>query len=61
VLCGTQQLHAFMLDKEGVLNLKIYYASPNYTENCVISMLQALIELKDITGFVTYVYDNFCG
>jgi hypothetical protein len=52
-LHGTQQLNAFMLVKKGVLNTKTYSASPNYTENHVISVL------KDITGFVTCMYDNF--
>jgi hypothetical protein len=52
---GTQQLHAFMPVKKGVLNRKMYSASPNYTENCVISVLKDIIKLKDITGFVTYV------
>jgi hypothetical protein len=45
--------------KKGVLNTKIYPASPNYTENHVISMLKDMIELKDIRGFVTCKYDNF--
>jgi hypothetical protein len=45
--------------KKGVLNTKIYSASPNYTENHVISVLKDKIELKDITGFVTCMYDNF--
>jgi hypothetical protein len=48
----TQQLHAFMPVKKGVLNTKIYSASPNYTDNRVISVLKDTIELKDITGFV---------
>jgi hypothetical protein len=37
----------------------MYSASPNYTENCVISVLKYTIELKDITGFVTCMYDIF--
>jgi hypothetical protein len=45
--------------KKGVLNRKMYSASPNYTENHVISVLKDTIELKDITGFVTCMYDNF--
>jgi hypothetical protein len=45
--------------KKGILNTKIYSASPNYAENHVISMLKDMIELKDITGFVTCMYDNF--
>jgi hypothetical protein len=52
---GTQQLHAFMPNKKGVLYTKIYSASPNYTENHVISMLKYMI----ITGFVTCMFDNF--
>jgi hypothetical protein len=35
------------------------YSSPNYTENCVISVLKDMIKLKDITGFVTCMYDTF--
>jgi hypothetical protein len=30
---GTQQLHAFMPVKKCTLNTKIYFASPNYTQN----------------------------
>jgi hypothetical protein len=45
--------------KKGVLNTKMYYSSPNYTENRVISVLKDMIKLKDITGFVTCMYDNF--
>jgi hypothetical protein len=45
--------------KKGILNTKIYSASPSYTENHVISVLKDMIELKDITGFVTFMYDNF--
>jgi hypothetical protein len=56
---GTQQLRAFMPVKKDVLNTKIYSASPNYTENRVIGVLEDMIELKDITGFVTCMYDNF--
>jgi hypothetical protein len=58
-ICGTQQLHAFMRVKKGILNTNIYSASPNYTENFVISVLKDMTELKDITGFVTCIYDNF--
>jgi hypothetical protein len=58
-VCGTQQLHVFMLVKKGVLNTKIYSASPNYTENHVISVLKYMIKLKYITGFVTCKYDTF--
>jgi hypothetical protein len=58
-VCGTQQLHAFMPVKKGVLNTKMYSASPNYTENHVISVLKDTIKLKDITGFVTCMYDTF--
>jgi hypothetical protein len=36
-----------------------YSSSPNYTENGVISVLKDMIELKDITGFVTCMCDNF--
>jgi hypothetical protein len=54
-VCETQQLHAFMPVKEGVLNTKIYSASPNYAENNVINVLKDVIEFKDITGFVTCV------
>jgi hypothetical protein len=39
----TQQLHAFMLVKKGVLYTKIYSASSNYTENHVISVLKDMI------------------
>jgi glycogen synthase len=53
---GTQQLHEFMPVKKGVLNTKMYYYSPNYTENCVISVLKDIIKLKDITGFATCMY-----
>jgi hypothetical protein len=45
--------------KKGILNAKIYSASPNHTENRVISLLKYMIELKDITGFVTCMYANF--
>jgi hypothetical protein len=45
--------------KKGVLNTKIYSASPNYIEKRVISVLKDMIELKDITGFVTCMCDNF--
>jgi hypothetical protein len=45
--------------KEGVLNTRIYSASSNYIKNRVISVLKDIIELKDITGFVTRMYDNF--
>jgi hypothetical protein len=45
--------------KKGVLNTKIYSASANYTENCVICVRKDMIELKDITGFVTCKYDTF--
>jgi hypothetical protein len=37
-VCGIQQFHAFMLVKKGVQNTKIDSASPNYTENHVISV-----------------------
>jgi hypothetical protein len=57
-LHGTQQLHAFMLVKKGVLNTKMYSASI-YTENHVISVLKDMIKLKGITGFVTCMYDTF--
>jgi hypothetical protein len=43
-VCGTQQLHAFMLVKKGVLNTKMFSASPNP----VISVLKDMSELKDI-------------
>jgi hypothetical protein len=58
-VCGTQQLHAFMPVKKGILNTKIYSASPNYTEKRAISVLKDMIELIDITGFVTCMYDTF--
>jgi hypothetical protein len=45
--------------KKDVLNTKIYCASPNYTENRVISVLKYMIELKDIRGFVACMYDTF--
>jgi hypothetical protein len=45
--------------KKGVLNTKMYSASPNYTQNRVISVLKDVIELKDITRFVTCMYDTF--
>jgi hypothetical protein len=45
--------------KKGVLNTRMYSTSPNYSENHVISLLKDMIELKDITGFVTCMYDNF--
>jgi hypothetical protein len=56
---GTQQLHAFMPVKKGVLNTNIYSASPNYTENPVSSVRKDTNQLKDITGFVSCMYDNF--
>jgi hypothetical protein len=56
---GTQQLHAFMLIKKGALNIKTYSAYPNYTENCVISALKNMTELKGIRRFVICMYDNF--
>jgi hypothetical protein len=45
--------------KKGALNTKTYSASPDFTENCVISVLKDMIELKDVRGFVTCKYDNF--
>jgi hypothetical protein len=51
---GTQQLHAFMPVKKGILYTKIYSAS-NYTENHVVSVLKDMIVLKDITGCDMYV------
>jgi hypothetical protein len=42
----TQQLHAFMPVKEGVLDTKIYSSSPNYTENHVISVLKYTMNWK---------------
>jgi hypothetical protein len=56
---GTQQLHAFLPVKKGILNTKIYSASLNYTENRVISVPKNMIKLKDLKGFVTCMYDNF--
>jgi hypothetical protein len=53
-VCGTQQLHAFMLVKKGISNTKNYSESRNYTENYVIGVL------KDITGFVTCMMIS-CG
>jgi hypothetical protein len=38
--------------KKGILNTKMFSASPNFTENRVISVLKDTIELKDIRGFV---------
>jgi hypothetical protein len=52
---GTQQLHAFMTVKKDILNTKIYSASPNCTENCMISVLKNVTELVDFTGFDIYV------
>jgi hypothetical protein len=43
----------------GILSTEIYPASPNYTENHVISVLKDMIELKDITGLLTCMYDHF--
>jgi hypothetical protein len=37
---GTQQLHAFMPVKKGVLNKKMYSASNNYTQNRVMCVLK---------------------
>jgi hypothetical protein len=54
----TQQLQACMPDKKGVLNTKMYY-SPDYIEKRVIRVLKDMIKLKDITGFVTCMYDTF--
>jgi hypothetical protein len=48
-----------MSGKKGILNTNIYSNFPNHTENHVISVLKDMIELKDITGFVTCIYDNF--
>jgi hypothetical protein len=45
--------------KKGILKTKMCSAFSNYTENRVISVLKDMIELKDITGFVTCMYDNF--
>jgi hypothetical protein len=45
--------------KKGILNTKIDYASPNYTENRVISVLKDTTELEDIRVFVTCLYDIF--
>jgi hypothetical protein len=58
---GTQQLHTFMLVKKVVLNTTQYSASPNYTETHMITMLKDTTdcELKNITGFVAYIYGNF--
>jgi hypothetical protein len=44
---------------KGVLDTKMCIASPNNTENHVISVLKDMVELKDITGLVTCMYDNF--
>jgi hypothetical protein len=38
---GTSHLDTFMLAKKGIHNTKMYSASSDYTENCVID------ELKD--------------
>jgi hypothetical protein len=40
---GTQELHALMPVNEGVLNTKINYSSPNFSENSVISVLKDMI------------------
>jgi hypothetical protein len=45
--------------KKGILDTTIHSASPNYTENSVISMLKDMVELKDFTGLVTCMYDYF--
>jgi hypothetical protein len=45
--------------KKGILNTKMYSSSPNSTEKHVISLLKDMIKLKDITGFVTCIYDTF--
>jgi hypothetical protein len=46
---GTQQLHAFMPVKNGILNIKMYSASPKCTGTHVISTLKDVTELKHIT------------
>jgi hypothetical protein len=43
--------------KKVVLNM--YSSPPNYTENRVISVLKDTIKLKDITEYVTCMYDTF--
>jgi hypothetical protein len=53
----SSSMHLYQLRK--VYLTQIYSASPNYTQNCVIGVLKDMIELKDITGFVTCMYDNF--
>jgi hypothetical protein len=45
--------------KKDVLNTTIYFACPKYTENRVISLLKGMMELEDITGFVTCMSDFF--
>jgi hypothetical protein len=48
-----------MLVKKGIINTKINSASHNYIDSYVISLLKDMIELKDIRGFVTCMYENF--
>jgi hypothetical protein len=55
---GTEQLHAFMLVKKGILNTKMHFASPNYTENHLINVLQDISEMRNITGFVMCMHYN---
>jgi hypothetical protein len=54
-VCGTQQLHAFMSAKKGILNTTIYSDSPQYTENCEINDLKDMTELEVNTS----MHDNF--
>jgi hypothetical protein len=54
----SSSMHLCQL-KKGVLNTKMYSSSPNSTENHAISVLKDMIKLKDITGFVTCMYDTF--
>jgi hypothetical protein len=44
---------------KGMLNIKIYSATPNSTEKQVVSVLEDMIKLKDITGFLTCMCDDF--
>jgi hypothetical protein len=59
VWCMIPFWYTFMPARKGILNTKTYSASPNYTETCVISVLQDMTELKkNSKGCATCKYDN---
>jgi hypothetical protein len=55
---ATEQHHVFIPVMKGIVNTKTGSASPSHTDSRVMSVLKDMNELKDITGFVTCMYDN---